>query len=87
MKTIFLVALMSAALNVQASETMKADAEAINSACTQDSATAGCGSEKVGSGLLKCLHAFKKSHSEFKFSDGCKTAMKKMHQDRKESKH
>lgn len=58
------------------------DAQAIDSACTSDAATAGCGSEKVGTGLLKCLWGYKKEHKDFKFSDGCKTAMKKAHDDR-----
>lgn len=66
---------------------MKADAAAIDTACSTDAATAGCGSEKVGTGLLRCLHAYKKAHkADFKFSDGCKAAMKTMHADRKAGK-
>lgn len=58
------------------------DNEAINAACSTESTTAGCGTEKVGTGLLKCLHSYKKSHPEFKFSDTCKTAMQKRHADK-----
>lgn len=65
---------------------MKADAQGIDAACSQDAATTGCGKDKVGTGLLKCMHAYKKSHKEFKFSQGCKTALKKMREDRKGSK-
>ena len=64
-------------------EAKGADAQAIDSACATDAATASCGTEKVGTGLLKCLHAYKKANESFKFSDGCKAAMKKMHQDHK----
>ena len=65
---------------------IKADREAVNAACTQESSAAGCGTEKVGTGLLKCLHAYKKVHKDFNFSDGCKSAMKTLHADRKEKK-
>jgi hypothetical protein len=67
----------------QTHENMNPDAQAIDGACTQDAATAGCGSEKVGTGLLKCLHKYKKEHKkDFKFSESCKTAMKTMHDDK-----
>ena len=66
---------------------MEADNSAINSACSADAATAGCGSEKVGGGLLKCLHAYKKAHkADFKFSAGCKSAMEQRHADKKAGK-
>jgi hypothetical protein len=65
---------------------MNADNDAINTACASDSSTAGCGNEKVGTGLLKCLHAYKKAHKDFKFSDDCKKAMKQRHADKKSGK-
>jgi hypothetical protein len=61
----------------------KPDAQAIDQACAGDAGTAGCGSDQVGTGLLRCLRAYKKSHKDFKFSDGCKAAMKKARRDRK----
>ena len=62
----------------------KPDALAIDSACTADAATAGCSAEQVGTGLMKCIHAYKKAHKkDFKVSDGCHAAMKKMHADKK----
>ena len=64
-------------------ENMSADAQAVDAACTADAATAGCGSDKVGTGLMKCLHAYKKAHKkDFKFSEGCKAAMEKKHADK-----
>jgi hypothetical protein len=63
-----------------------ADNQAINSACSADAQTAGCGGEVVGKGLLKCLHAYKKANPKFKFGTECKTAMKKRHADKKEGK-
>ncbi len=84
MKTIFKsILFLTIAFTANAKENLSADAQAVNAACAQEAATAGCGTEKVGSGLLKCLAAYKKNHKEFKFSDGCKTAKQKMKNDRK----
>lgn len=69
-----------------AQEGVKADREAVNAACSTDAQTAGCGSEVVGKGLLKCLHNYKKEHKEFKFSESCKSSMKKLRSDRKAKK-
>lgn len=44
----------------------------IDTACAADAKTAGCSDKKVGSGLLTCLHEYKKSHKEFALSAGCK---------------
>ncbi len=66
---------------------LKADREAVNNACTSEAATAGCGSEKVGTGLLKCIHAYKKAHKkDFTISDACKGSMKKLKEDRPQKK-
>ena len=62
-----------------------ADKIAVDNACTAEASTAGCGNEKVGTGLLKCIHAYKKAHKEFKLSDGCKASMKQLRSDRKKS--
>jgi cytochrome c2 len=67
-----------------AKENTSADAQAVNGACSQDAVTASCGDEKVGTGLLKCLHAYKKSHKDYKFSDSCKASMKEFREDHKE---
>ena len=77
---------ISASSAFAADATIQADAQDINKACQADAATAGCGTEVVGKGLLKCLHAYKKANASFKFSDGCKTAMKQMHADKKAGK-
>jgi hypothetical protein len=60
-----------------------ADAQAVDQACTADAATAQCGSEKVGSGLMKCLGAYRKANPSFKLSEGCHEAMEKLHADHK----
>ncbi len=78
--------LASAPAAYAADAAMKDDNQAINTACTADAQTAGCGSEVVGKGLLKCLHAYKEAHKDFKFSDGCKSAMEKRHADKKAGK-
>ncbi len=65
---------------------MKADAQAINQACKTDASNTGCGGEVVGKGLLKCMHAYKQAHKDYKFSEDCREAMKKMKEDRQEMK-
>ncbi len=66
--------------------TIQADNQAINTACSADAQTAGCGSEVVGKGLLICLHKYKKANASFKFSDSCKAAMKQRHADKSAGK-
>jgi hypothetical protein len=66
--------------------TIQSDDQAINSACSTDAQTASCGSEVVGKGLLKCLHAYKKATPSFKLSASCKAAMKQRHSDKEAGK-
>ncbi|HVT34518.1 MAG TPA: hypothetical protein VHE37_02965 [Nevskiaceae bacterium] len=67
--------------------TMQADKQGIDAACTADAATAGCGSDQVGTGLKKCLAAWHKADPKnHHLSAGCETAMKAMHSDRKAGK-
>ena len=66
---------------------LKPDKEAVNSACAEESKTAGCGDAVVGKGLLKCIHDYKKAHKkEFKISDTCKESMRKLKSHRMEMK-
>lgn len=82
--TMMTLVLMFGMSNVSlAKENSSANAEAVNTACSQEASSAGCGTEKVGSGLLKCLRKYKKENKEFKFSDGCKSAMKTLRADKK----
>jgi hypothetical protein len=81
-RSALLIAMLGAGSAFAADQAMKDDNAAINSACTSDAQTAGCGADKVGTGLLKCLHAYKEAHKDFKFSDGCKAALEKRHQDK-----
>jgi hypothetical protein len=89
MKTKLMILILSActfSMAQAANEQLKADKDQVNAACSADAQTAGCGGEVVGKGLLKCLHGYKKAHKEFKFSDGCKSAMKTMKSDRAHAK-
>ncbi|MDR3606220.1 MAG: hypothetical protein P4M08_02440 [Oligoflexia bacterium] len=70
----------------QPDATIKADAQAINSACAADGQTASCGTETFGHGLLKCIFAYKKANPNFKISDSCKAAMKQFHADKSAGK-
>jgi hypothetical protein len=70
-----------------ADATMTADRNSVNSACTAEAQTAGCGNEVVGKGLLKCISAYKKANKKtFQISAGCKTAMEQLHADKKAGK-
>ena len=81
--SVFVLSLSTA---LAADPVISADKDAVNSACAAESATAKCGEEKVGTGLLKCLHAYKKANKDFKLSDACKASMKKLHADKKAEK-
>jgi hypothetical protein len=86
-RSALLIAVMAAGSSAYAADpAMKADNDAINTACAAEAQTASCGADKVGTGLLKCLHAYKKANKDFKFSDGCKAAMEKRHDDKKAGK-
>jgi hypothetical protein len=80
---LFLLAIMLSVPSAYAADAaIAADNSGIVSACSAEAQTAGCGGEVVGKGLLKCLHAYKKANKGFKFSPGCKTAMKQRHADK-----
>ncbi len=84
---LFVLALtLSSSAVFAADATLATDNQSINTACTADAQTAGCGSDKVGGGLLKCLHAYKVAHPGTKYSAGCVTAMKQRHADKKAGK-
>lgn len=83
---LMIVSIITFAAISNAKENTSADAQAVDNACTQEGTTAGCGNEKVGTGLLKCIHGYKKAHKDFKISEGCHAAMKQMHTDRKAKK-
>ncbi len=65
---------------------MDAHKAEINQACSADAATAGCTGKEVGTGLMKCLHAYKKANKTFELSESCKTATHVAKADRKEWK-
>lgn len=57
--------------------TLKNDNVAVNTSCTAEAATAGCGNEKVGTGLIKCIRVYQKGHKDFQISSGCSAALAK----------
>jgi hypothetical protein len=73
--------------NAEKNTEMKADAQAIDAACKKDAADVGCGGKVVGKGLLRCMHEYKESHKDHKFSEDCREAMKKMKEERREEKN
>jgi uncharacterized protein YfiM (DUF2279 family) len=85
-KTIIAGLILASSMSYAADAKIKEDAAQVNTACSADAATAGCGTEVVGKGLLKCLHAYKKANKGFKFSESCKASLKQIHTDRKAEK-
>lgn len=65
-------------------EEMKAQMEQVKTACAPDVAAAGCSGEARE--VMKCMREYKKNNKEFKFSEGCREAMKDGHEMRKERK-
>lgn len=58
---------------------LKQDKEAVATACAEEAKIANCGDAKVGTGLLKCIHQYKKENrKEFKISDACKESMRRL---------
>jgi len=85
MKVLIVVALFfsfSVIANAGQNGVLKEDAQVINAACEPEAAAAGCGGEVVGKGLLRCLNSYKKAHKGFKFSAGCRGAMKRLKEDK-----
>jgi hypothetical protein len=65
---------------------MQGEKDAVLSACSEESKAAGCGDKVVGKGLLKCIHEHKKASKDFKVSEGCKTSMKALKEERRRVK-
>ena len=87
MKMLFAATLafsFSAVANAEEKGLLKEDAQVINAACQPEAAATGCGGEVVGKGLLKCMGAYKKAHRDFRFSPGCRDAMKRMRADKRD---
>lgn len=63
---------------------MKAHMEKLKVACSTDVAATGC--KDKGREVMKCVHEYKKTNKDFKFSEGCREAMKAGHEMRKERK-
>lgn len=77
-----LVFSFSVIANAEQKGMLKEDARVINAACQPEAAAAGCGGEVVGKGLLRCLGTYKKAHKNFKYSAGCRGAMKRLKEDK-----
>ncbi len=85
MVSLFVLAMFAAATSVAApNPTLKADRQAINSACSGDGQTAGCAGKEFGTGLLKCIWAYKRANRKtFKVSQQCRAATQKWRADRR----
>jgi hypothetical protein len=91
MKALKIVTVMALAFGLSTAHAVDkaqvtADKSAVKSACAEEAKTAGCGDETVGTGLLKCFHAYKKAHKDFKPSQSCKDSIGKVKEDHKEMK-
>ncbi len=86
LRPIVIAALLTGLCSVTNAVKKSADEQAADAACVKAAETAGCGSKEIGTGLLKCLHAYKKAHKDSTYADECKAAVKKMRQNRKNGK-
>ncbi|MDD5272433.1 MAG: hypothetical protein PHU14_06895 [Methylovulum sp.] len=85
MKTLLAIIMIAATCFLGSAQAdIKADKQAAMAACAQDAATANC--PTVQKGFFKCLRAYKKANSGFKFSDSCKAAMGTLRADKKAQK-
>lgn len=67
-------------------EQLKDEREATNAACVTEAKEANCGDKTVGKGLLKCIREHKKASKDFKISEGCKSAMKALREEKQRVK-
>ncbi|MDR3415739.1 MAG: hypothetical protein P4L83_06095 [Nevskia sp.] len=79
--------LVVSSVAIAADPVLKQDAQAVDQACAADAAAAQCGSERVGTGLLRCLKAYRKSNPGFKLSAGCAAATRQLRGDHKERRN
>jgi hypothetical protein len=70
----------------QPTEQIKADANYVDTACTQEAQITGCSDKSADKGLLKCMSHYRKSHKSFKLSPACKAAVQKFHSDKNAGK-
>ena len=59
---------------------------AVEQACASDAEKAGCSGKEIGSGLMKCIHAYKKANKGFELSESCKASAKSLRDEKKEWK-
>jgi len=79
MKSLSSLALVLITTIAMAKESKRPEALNVDSACAADAQTAGCGQEKVGTGMLKCIAAYHKNHKkEFKISEACNSARRQL---------
>ena len=64
--------------------TINNDRNSVDASCSNEGQVAGCGNDVVGKLLFKCINTYKKAHKKtFQISSGCKSAIKKLHADKK----
>jgi hypothetical protein len=84
MRFVVLATAMLASISAfAANEARQADKQAVDQACMAEAQAASCGSDQAGTGLVKCIHAYKKANPGFKVSPGCGEALKTLHQENK----
>lgn len=70
----------------QPTQQIKAYANYVDTACTQEAQITGCSDKSADKGLLKCMSHYRKSHKSFKLSPACKAAVQKFHSDKNAGK-
>lgn len=80
----FIIAASMFCFVAQAGE-ISTDKQVVETACAQDTKTADCLNKKVGSGLMRCLRAYKTANPSYKLSNECKRALVNLRLDFKAS--
>jgi len=86
MKNLISLIMASIVFIAAAQADIKTDRQSVDTACAQEATTANCGTKQVGTGLLKCLNAYKKANSTFQYSAACNAAIEALHTDKKQNK-
>lgn len=80
MKSLYLALFLSLSTVVMAVENQSPAAQAVDTACASEAQVAGCGQAKVGTGMLKCIEQYHRTHKDFKVSHECKRARRNLHE-------
>ena len=81
------VHLLAGAAAAASAGPLLADKQSVDQACAAEAATAQCGGEQAGHGMLKCIGSYRKANPAFRVSPACSAAIKQLRGDRRAMKN